>query len=455
MPKAKKKEKKGFGYLYKRDSAGHEHPATSKVPGRFWLAYRNDEGRRVRLRLEAATLDEAKAEQARLRTPVITQTQVDTLRAELGRLETRLEVETDDANPPLTISDAWQAFERSANRPECGEDTLRQHESNWRLFAAWYAARDGAGRFLRDITEADAGEYMSEFGRSGITPNTYNKRIGFFKLFFRVLSKPARIAGNPFGEITRRRMQQQSRRELSLDELRRVLLSSEGEMQRLFWVGTFTGLRLGDCCTLRWAEVDMVSCVIRRIARKTEASGKPPVIIGIPPPLYRLLLGIEDTRGYVCPTYAKRYLESRTEQTNISREIQDFFRKCGITTTKDIGTRRKAVVVGFHSLRHTYASIHAESGTPQAVIQDNMGHSNPAMTEHYQHVSEATARRVAAALDIPLNEGAENPARVELRRIAETATDAELADLLAAWRRLKADDLVTDDREKPGEKRPD
>ena len=54
MAKAKKKEKKGFGYLYKRDAAGHEHPATSKVPGRFWLAYRNDEGRRVRVRLEAA-----------------------------------------------------------------------------------------------------------------------------------------------------------------------------------------------------------------------------------------------------------------------------------------------------------------------------------------------------------------------------------------------------------------
>ncbi|MBU0716126.1 MAG: hypothetical protein KJ964_12285, partial [Verrucomicrobia bacterium] len=48
--------------------------------------------------------------------------------------------------------------------------------------------------------------------------------------------------------------------------------------------------------------------------------------------------------------------------------------------------------------RHTWVSLHAARGTPQSVIQDSVGHANPAMTAHYTHVSEATARDVALTL---------------------------------------------------------
>lgn len=57
------------------------------------------------------------------------------------------------------------------------------------------------------------------------------------------------------------------------------------------------------------------------------------------------------------------------------------------------------VEVGFHSLRHTYVSLHAERGTPQAVVQAIVGHGNPAMTNHYTHIGEETARRVAGVIE--------------------------------------------------------
>ena len=99
------------------------------------------------------------------------------------------------------------------------------------------------------------------------------------------------------------------------------------------------------------------------------------------------------------------------------------------------------MVVGFHSLRHTYASIHAESGTPQALIQENMGHSSPGMTEHYEHISEETARRVAAALDLP-QIAEDGGTRAELLRIVQTASEDELARLLEIWRGLKANSIT-------------
>jgi len=441
MAKQKKKEKRGLGYLYKRDAHGREHPATSKVPGIYWLAFTDETGRRTRRKLEidgrpVTDLETARAEQKRLRIPYITGTEVDALRAELGRLETKQATEADEADPPLTLDDAWGAFECAANRPECGEDTMRQHKSNWLDFLAWFRVKSPEARFIRDVTETVAGQYMSDFGKQKISANTYNKRVGFFRLFFRVLAKQARIADNPFAEIAKRRLQTHSRRALSRKELVTLLFSSEGEMQRLIWVGTFTGLRLGDCCTLRWAEVDLSSGVIRRVQRKIK-NRRDPVIIGIPRPLYRLLAAVEMPTGYVCPSYAQRYLKSRSEQTNISREIQAFFEKCGIETNLDVGNSRKAVEVGFHSLRHTYASIHAEEGTPQAAIQDNMGHSNPAMTEHYQHISEDTARKVAAALDLPQLEAGDG-IRSELLHIVQTARQEDLARLLELWRGINS-----------------
>lgn len=445
MAKPKKKSKKGLGYLYKRDVHGREHPATSKIPGVFWLDTTGEDGRRTRRRLEVdgkpvTDLETARAEQNRLRVPYITGTELDALRAELGRLEVRQAAEEDDADPPLTLDDAWDAFESAANRPECGADTMRQHRSNWRDLAAWLRAKSPEARYLREITETVAGQYMTDFGRQAISANTYNKRIGFFKMFFRVLGKQARIQTNPFSEISRRRMQQHSRRDLTFQEARAVLLQSSGEMKRLFWLGYFTGLRLGDCCTLRWAEVDLAAEVIRRVPRKTSAHGKH-VVVGIPATLLRMLAEVEPKTGYVCPTYAERYIKSRTEQTNISREIQAFFIRCGIETKAEVGNRRRAVVVGFHSLRHTYASIHAESGTPQALIQENMGHSSPGMTEHYEHISEETARRVAAALDLP-QIAEDGGTRAELLRIVQTASEDELARLLEIWRGLKANSIT-------------
>lgn len=42
--------------------------------------------------------------------------------------------------------------------------------------------------------------------------------------------------------------------------------------------------------------------------------------------------------------------------------------------------------------------MHAAAGTPGAIVQASVGHSNPAMTAHYTHVNEITARDVARAL---------------------------------------------------------
>ena len=100
---------------------------------------------------------------------------------------------------------------------------------------------------------------------------------------------------------------------------------------------------------------------------------------------------------------------------------------------------RAVVEVGFHSLRHTWVSLHAMHGTPQAVIQESAGHANPAMTEHYTHVSIDAARRAAEALNLPqLADGdiidvtpEGESERAALRQLADTLPIEQVREMLA------------------------
>ena len=100
--------------------------------------------------------------------------------------------------------------------------------------------------------------------------------------------------------------------------------------------------------------------------------------------------------------------------------------------------KRAVVVAGFHSLRHTFVSLHAQAGTPQAVLMKLAGHGNPMMKEHYTHISEATARQSAAALPAIIGEPPvphREPMPEWIRNTLETMTPAN-------WRKVRTELLA-------------
>jgi integrase len=194
-------------------------------------------------------------------------------------------------------------------------------------------------------------------------------------------------------------------------------------------------LRLGDCATLRWDEVDFAQGFIIRIPNKTAASDKAVRI-----PIFKTLAAmLADARpktrqAYVLPEAARLYQGGADA---ITGRIQRLFWNAGIDChapgtgsqikrdadgnpeTIEGGnvaltqTGNRAVVrCGFHSLRHTFVSLCREAGAPLSVVEAIVGHSNPAMTRHYSHTSDAEATRAVAALpDITNGTPAALPAR--------------------------------------------
>ena len=424
------------GYLFKR---GKVYYVGWRVNGKLFMRSTGETTKR-----------KAEAKRSEIMAPFVTGDEVTVLQNIAARIEgreaeiTRLE---DEQNPPLTFDKAWSAYLQSPNRPDSGERTLNDYGSYFSAFAKWMKEKHADKPALRDVTPAVAGEYAVHLGRLGLSPNSFNKHIRFLELLYRATRDRARWTRNPWEDIKRKRQVTSSRRELTVDELRTVCNAAEGEMRLLFALGIYTGLRLGDCVTLRWGEVDTTRNIIRRIPNKTARRNPKPVLVPLHPTLKAILEEIpaDDRQDYVLPEFAALYFKSTSE---MSKRVHEHFEACGVRTQKPgtgyviqkdakgkeqrVYTGKRAVVeVGFHSLRHTFVSLCRDANAPLAVVEAIVGHSNPAMTRHYTHVGEAAAGAAVAALpDItgdgePEGQDARDAATVpaaKVRELAETLT---------------------------------
>ena len=119
-------------------------------------------------------------------------------------------------------------------------------------------------------------------------------------------------------------------------------------------------------------------------------------------------------------------MSKRDDDSAVAKEIRRFLINCGIQVHKDDtgkGTSTRAVVeVGFHSLRHSFVSLCRQANAPLAVVEAIVGHSNPAMTRHYTHISETAAAGAVAALPTLLDSKAK-------KAIQAHATETSRGDL--------------------------
>lgn len=317
-------------------------------------------------------------------------------KADLARLE-------DAQNPPLHLDRTWAAYVASPNRPDTGADTLAVYEGQFGQFVTWMEANHADVKALADVGPDLAAEYASHLNLERLAPGTYNKHVRVLELVFRVLMRSARMERNPWGEISRKKLEVCSRRELTTVELRKVCQNADGEMRSLLAIGVYTGMRLKDCAGLRWAETDLVRGIITRVPSKTARRTGKPVIIPIHPALREILTtASKEDPDYVLPAMARDYLAGGTGKRRIIDSIQDHFASQGVRIHKPgtgPGTGKRAVLeVGFHSLRHSFVSLCREAGTSQAVVQSIVGHSSPSMLAHYTHVGLGAATTAIAAL---------------------------------------------------------
>ena len=402
-------------------------------------------GKKFRKSTHTANRKEAQAELDRIMQPFLVEDDVRTLESVKARIEgarAEIAIHEDQRNPPLTLRQAWSAYLATPNRPDTGPQSLMQYEGKFNRFLTWMEREHPETKAMRNVTEEHAEAYASDLAASRVVSATYNQHVSLLKLTWRVLRKKAKLDRNPWVDITAKRIVTNGKRELTIEELRAVCGAATGEMRPLFALGLYTGMRLGDCATLRWGEVDLIRRIIRRVPNKTARRNPKPVLVPIHPTLLAILTELHDAPGrgeYVLPDTAATY---RDHNSVLSNAIQAYLVSCGIKTQRPGAGQRAQCEVGFHSLRHSFVSLCRAANAPLSVVESLVGHNSPAMTRHYTHTGEAAALEAVTGLPVVLGEAPK--ALPAPTRMVDADAVHKLAEGMTpkTWRHLRAELLT-------------
>lgn len=310
----------------------------------------------------------------------------DQRRIDFGNRLLRLQAET------LPFTEAWEKWKAMPNKSRHGNpsaNTLIGYSSIWKRLEKWATAAGLVN--LHEMNRKHGEDYMADLWASGITERTYGGHLKFLRSMFKTLRLQAGIVENPFAELIIPELQTQSREAFTPAELKTICEKVSGDWRYLVGIGIYTGLRLTDAVHLKWGDV---SDRIRVVPQKTKRRKKV-VEVMLHPALAALLDELRRERGgkpsgYLFPELVKEYAKARSYP---SAAFVDFLRDvCEIQTTATESDgqqrRRMAATKGFHSLRHSFVSMCAMAGVPQATTQKLVGHSSPAMTQLYSHTSD-------------------------------------------------------------------
>jgi len=280
------------------------------------------------------------------------------------------------------IAEAWPAWLASPMKGNPGEVTIRGYSAIWKRFCGWLAGHKV--QFLHEITPLQAQDYSADLWQSKVSPATFNAHVKFLRAMFNALKLKAGLVVNPWAEIKSMEKRTQGKQNFTPEELAAICSKASGSFRYMIALGLYTGMRLGDIVSLRWADIGRDSITITPL--KTIRKGKK-VTMPIHPVLHALLKELKAGQAagdYLFPAEREAYSK---DIAAITKRFQQFLNDCGIKTTEEGGAHRRRVIIlkGFHSLRHSFVSLCAANRIPQVAIQELVGHGSPAMTELYSH----------------------------------------------------------------------
>jgi integrase len=178
---------------------------------------------------------------------------------------------------------------------------------------------------------------------------------------------------------------------LSFEEAPRLIAAAQDEWRTMISFALRTGLRRGELMGLRWQDVDLVAGKV--FVRQTIWRG----IVG--PPKNHKTREIPLSPTVVAMLKQHRHLRGPLVFCNLDGSYLNGkqFKLALEATCKRAGLR----FIGWHCLRHTFASHLAMHNVPLKAIQEMLGHASIQMTMRYAHLSPAVSRAAVNLLDQP------------------------------------------------------
>ena len=235
-------------------------------------------------------------------------------------------------------------------------------------------------------------DYRDDIAKEFST-GTVNNHLKMLRLAFETAAQQDLIDRNPAKLVKNlARNDKQERDPFTPDQLKALLRIAAGDWKTAIYLGTYTGLRLGDVTSLKWNQVDLVRA---EIYKKTQKTGKN-VIVPIAAPLAKILESLPTPESLdlpLCP-----YLSGKTS-ARLSSMFHALLVKADLVPKRSYGERkadskrRQYSGLSFHCLRHNATSMLKNNGVSDAVARDIIGHSSEAVSRNYTHIDAKTKQR--------------------------------------------------------------
>ena len=306
-------------------------------------------------------------------------------------VEKLYEIRTGHKVPTIMLSDMTSAWKH----------LLREKPIQPRYAGQVASVFDSFVEFIRDnfpsvaemagLRHEMAIAFMQSEESRGISPRSWNFELTVLRSAFRQLRRQASIVDNPFEGIAKKKENTISRVPFSADELRSIVAAAQGDafIRPIIITGICTAMRRGDCCLLKWADVDMRQ---RFISIKTMKTGKPAQIPMFPMLHDELRQALPAEGDYVFPAPAQMYREN---PDGITLRVKAVLKAAGFSddekkkdakqmTVKRKHGLRQASIRDFHSFRTTWVTMALSAGIPLELVRKVTGHKTvEVVLEHY------------------------------------------------------------------------
>lgn len=176
---------------------------------------------------------------------------------------------------------------------------------------------------------------------------------------------------------------------LTFEEADLLIAAAEDAWRPMITVAVRTGLRLGELLALGWTDVDLKAG--RLFVRRAVARG----IIGTPKNGCSREVALSKQAAAALEALPQRgsFVFSRADGAMLTKDETKAPLRNAL---KSAGLRH----IGWHVLRHTFASHLVMRGAPIKAVQELLGHSTIEMTMRYAHLSPDARRDAVRLLDL-------------------------------------------------------
>lgn len=338
--------------------------------------------------------------------------ELDQVRAEDLGLAPRSLESSEQRAAPLTLEAGRKLYEKYIARPRVTGGVRKSTQKRYRTVFDKFIefARGIRIECWNQVTAEVLTDYASHLASKGYAYKTLRNELTTLKQAVRYLIKSGRLPGMSPIELKLRKAESQPAYCYRFSEVEAMVIHCQSQPNLQWLHGVLvtlacTGLRIAEVASLRWSDVDLER---GRLSLTDETASRP--IDGIQPrelksgrsrsfpihsQLLKVLKEVPRTGTFLFRGPRGGRLKPDTVRRVLVRELIEPLSEQFPTPQRERGFKNGRL----HSFRHYFCSTCANSGVPERIVMDWLGHADSEMIRHYYHLHDEEARRRMDSLD--------------------------------------------------------